>query len=59
MNAAKAITLAIFGDSDDGTKIGTLIYFAVAVIISISTIFLQINFVKSEYYLSVISRAPL
>ncbi|EAS00442.1 equilibrative nucleoside transporter family protein (macronuclear) [Tetrahymena thermophila SB210] len=53
MNAANAITLASFGDSDDGLKIGTIIYFAIAVIITLLAIWSQIAFVKSDYYLDI------
>ncbi|KAL4454913.1 hypothetical protein ABPG74_006295 [Tetrahymena malaccensis] len=53
MNAASAIMLASFGDSDDGQKIGTIIYFAIAVVLTLLAIWSQIVFVKSDYYLHI------
>lgn len=38
MNAAKAITQGIFGDSNQGEKIGVIVYFGIAVVLIIITI---------------------
>ena len=38
MNAAKALTQGIFGSSDEGNEIGTMIYFGIAVILTLTAI---------------------
>ncbi|EGR31160.1 nucleoside transporter family protein, putative [Ichthyophthirius multifiliis] len=51
MNVSRAFVFLIFGaNSYNSSTYGTIIYFILAVVITIITIFLQINFIKSEYY---------
>jgi len=38
MNVAKAITQGIFGSDDTGNEIGTIIYFGIAVILTLAAI---------------------
>ena len=47
MNASKAIIIVSFGNSDEGTNIGILIYFGIAIVITVFAIYLQIQFVES------------
>ena len=40
MNIARAIMIASFGDNEEGTNIGTIVYFSMAVLITMITIWL-------------------
>lgn len=48
--------LGIFGDSDEGKKTGTIIYFSVAVFLTILAIWSQVVFVKSPYYACILNK---